>query len=503
MGAASLWQFLAQPIADTPWSQWRDFWLQRVFDDRQMVVWFLPLLLILLLFSRRNLRHGVILTGLIFVAYVFGAFYMLLWLAMCLVFHRLAEQYAVEIKRTDVLAWAPHAAAVALVVGWYLAIQGIQHIDLPESLNVWLLTHVPWVYPLGSRPFGWEPWWIDVAARPAAGEARPALQLFHWMLLNPHNIGIAYFTIRMLHYFMEIKRGGTSPERRSRLNFVAWLLYAPNFMQGPIERFNEFQDEMDTCHQRRSWANLPPALVRMGWGVFKCLLVIWYMADFLHAIGDDYFQHPERIKNYAALYFGIYAIIFGLYLEFSGYCDISAGMARLLGYRQVENFNWPWLATSLRDFWRRWHISLSFMLRDYVYIALGGNRRRAIRNLCITFILIGVWHIPVLGLTLWGVLMGLMVAINGRWSRWMRRLDESGQGAAAAVRRAWLKLQPLPRICAWALTMHCFCMSLLVFFGRSNSWRTIWELTRRPLIGLSHLAGYDTPHDWLLPPSGE
>jgi D-alanyl-lipoteichoic acid acyltransferase DltB (MBOAT superfamily) len=192
-----------------------------------------------------------------------------------------------------------------------------------------------------------------------------------------------------------------------------------------------------------------------------------------------YFKHPEQVETLWMLYTGVFWAILTLYLQFSGYCDVSAGFARLLGYRQIENFRRPWLATSMRDMWRRWHISLSFILRDYVYIALGGNRRHVLINLCITFFLCGIWHSPILKVGLWGLLMGLMVWINQRWVDWMKRVDATPTGALPAIRRGWLKLRPLPQICAWLITQHAFVFSLLLFFGGSGIIRVPREIVRR------------------------
>jgi alginate O-acetyltransferase complex protein AlgI len=345
------------------------------------------------------------------------------------------------------------------------------------------------MFPMGVRGASWEPWLFGLPMAEAADSA-PA-QLAYLVLLDPHIIGTAYFTIRMLHYFSEIKRGGIDPERRSLLNFLAYLFYAPTLMQGPIERFNEFQNEMDTCHERRGWRNVPPALARIAWGVSKCLFgiivfthVMWNVLGITRPGGGTYYQHPEQIKSYALLYFGVYFQIYWLYLEFSGYCDVSAGIARLLGYRQVENFNWPWIATSLRDLWRRWHITLSFMARDYIYIALGGNRRRKIRNLCVTFILIGIWHRIIPQMALWGLVMGLMLTVNQWWTEWMKRLDQTPAGTLPAIRRAVIRTRPLPTVLSWAFTMHCFVMSLLIFFGGEGGINVAAELIRRPFAWL-------------------
>lgn len=482
----ALGRFLWRPVSETPWSDWRGFWLQQVFDDRFVVVYCLALVPVLLVAPRRWFRHVLVLTGLAFLAYVFGVFYAVCWLLTCVAFYGLAERFAVECRRTDVLPIGPPLAAGFAIFGWYLFVQALQHLDLPPAWDAWLFEHARFIYPLGARALASEPDWLGARSFAVTGTAP---DLFRCLLTNPHNIGVAYFTVRMGHYFAEIKRDGIPRERRTLLNFLAYLCYAPNLIQGPIERFIPFQSEMDGCHERRSWLSVPPALLRMGWGVGKALVGWWYFRPLAWeglGIGNSnlIWLAPEKIESYALLYFSVFIQIYWLYLEFSGYCDVSAGIAKLLGYRQVENFNWCWLATSLRDFWRRWHISLSLILRDYVYIALGGNRRHQAFNLCFTFFVCGIWHVPNGRMALWGLLMGAMLVINQWWVHWMERLDAAPRGLAAGIRRAWLRLRPLPQVCAWLLTMHAFVFSLLVFFGGRGGWRVAVEIVRRPIAWL-------------------
>jgi D-alanyl-lipoteichoic acid acyltransferase DltB (MBOAT superfamily) len=492
----AVWRYLGTPLAATPWADWRGFWLEQILDDRFVVIYFLPLLPILILLPRgaaavmrrpgppitgRALRVGIIITGLAFMTYIFGVLYAWLWLMTMVAFHRLGERFAIECRRTDVLRIGPPLAAIGLVGGWYALTMVLHKLRLPADLNTWLFANLPWIFPLGARGLGWEPYFR--ALHQAPGNGGP-FQLIHALFWNVHNIGSAYLAIRMLHYFSEIKRGTLPAERRTLLNFLAYTCYAPAFLQGPIERFAVFQDEMDTCHQRRSWRNLPPAVGRMGWGLSKSLIgTLYFQPVVLGQLGlgfsNTYYLHPEQIRSFWLLYFGVFLQIFWLYLEFSGYCDVSAGMARLLGYRQIENFRMPWLAASLRDFWRRWHISLTFILRDYVYIALGGNRRHMLRNVLVTFFLIGIWHAFKPQVGIWGIAMGLMVYVNQLWARWMGRLDQSPTGILAAVRRGAGKLWPLPQVCAWLITQHAFVFSLLIFFGGVGAINVTREIFRR------------------------
>jgi D-alanyl-lipoteichoic acid acyltransferase DltB (MBOAT superfamily) len=479
---AAAWHALLAPLQATDWSAWHDFWLKQIFDDRFLVCWFAPLLPILLLLRGDRLRIGIVLTGLAFVAFVFGALYAGFWVLICLLLYAAGERYAWECANPRVTRISPSAAVIFVIVGGFFGSQLIQHIPLPEVLNEWLHTHAAWLFPLGARGWAWEPALFSIAG--------PNPPLLGVAFFDAHLIGTAYLAMRMLHYFSEIHAGTILAERRTPLNFLAYCCYAPTLMQGPLGRYAPFQDEMDTCHTRRSLWNLPPATVRIAWGLAKVLFTTLYVSPFLYermglGQGNTYYKHPEQIASTWILYTGAFVHIWALYLEFSGYCDIAAGFSRLLGYRLIENFDRPWAATSLRDFWRRWHISLSLILRDYLYIPLGGNRRHTVFNLCLTFFLCGIWHPTIVKAGLWGILMGLLLAGNQAWAHWMKRLDEQPERPLAVFRRRWQRLRPLPWLVSWAFTMHVFVWSLLLFSGGKAIVTVPWELAKRLWAALS------------------
>lgn len=487
-----LWQAATDPIVRAPWRFWAGgdsahWWVQHIFADRYRVAYFLPLLPILMLLKGRALKVGIVATCLVFLGWNLGLIYPLLWLLLCVVFYRITEQFTVEIKRTDVLKIGPPLAATAAVLLACGLFDLFKYIPLPAELNAWLYEHMPYLFGLGTRGIAWQPNWLEIAPPPP---------LFATVFLDPHMIGTAYFAVRMLHYFSELKKETIPRERRSLLNFVSYLCYAPTLMQGPIERYQAYHDEIESCHQRRSWRNVPPALYRFGLALVKMLCVHWYLKEFLfyyglhgQGPGPSYYGTPEAVDSYYVLYTGVFWQIFSLYLMFSGYCDIAAGISRLLGYRLVENFNMPWISTSLRDYWRRWHISLSFLLRDYVYIAMGGNRRHIWLNLAVTFVLCGIWHKIIPGLFAWGVVMGTLVYANQRWVQWVKRVDERRAGWMYRLRRAASRVRPLPTIFAWFVTQNVFVLSLLVFFGNEGAIRVGWELLRRPLNAVLSWAG--------------
>lgn len=472
------------PIVEAPWSDVRGFWLQQFLADRFLVLYALPLVGVLLLFRGDGLRRAIVGTGLAFIAYVFGPAYMVLWVITCAFFFALGEWYARTAARGQIPAWRAIWLCGVVIAVWYVSGFILGRTTGSRMLNAWIFEHAAWLLPLGVRGFGFEPDWSFFGSPPA---------LLRAAFRDVHLCGTAYLAVRLLHYFAELRRGAIPVSERSLLRFLAYTCYAPNYMQGPIERYRAFHGEIETSHERRGVSNLFPALRRFALGIAQGLVARLYFEPLLRGIyGLDYsepgsmrfYDDPGAIESFAALYFGAFVQIFTLYLYFAGYCNFSAGMARLIGYRQIENFAMPWGATSLRDFWKRWHISLSSLLRDHVYIPLGGNRRRVLFNMCATFAICGVWHGPLPQLLLWGVLMGAMVWVNHVWHDHTQRWLKGGGGGFARAYAAWRRIPYLPSIGGWLLTQHAFVFSLLVFFGGAGGLRVAAEIIRRILFAM-------------------
>lgn len=475
----NLLRALWMPLVDTPWDAVHGFWIQRFLIDRFLVVYAVPLVFILLLFRGERLRIAIAATGLVFVGYVFGAGYALMWLLTCVGFYFLGESYARAVEHGAARVWIANWVCAVAIIVWYATGFVLGRATGSRSMNAWVFEHAPWLLPLGARGFSFEPRW-DYFGQPPS--------LLRAAFRDVHLCGMAYLTVRLLHYFVELRRGTIPRGERSLLRFLSYTCYAPNYMQGPIERYGKFQSEIETSHERRGWANVPTAAWRFGLGTAQGLIAILYFEPLLRGVyGLDYqgpgtmrfYQEPQTI-GLVPLYFGAFVQIFTLYLYFAGYCNFSAGMARLLGYRQIENFAMPWLATSLRDFWRRWHISLSSLLRDYLYIPLGGNRRHVLLNMCVTFAICGIWHGPYPQLLVWGALMGAMVWLNHVWHEWTERLSRSAdRSRVARAYAAWRRIPALPAVSSWLLTQHAFVFSLLLFFGGADGVRVAAEILRR------------------------
>ena len=478
------------PFRAVDWTDWRGFWLGQLFnghDNRLLVIFFLPLVLVLRMFPRCRFRLGVILTSLVFMGYVFGTTFVGYWVVVCAAFYWLSQRYALDLQRRTQLWWNPTYVVLACVAGAYLGFLQLHNVRLPAAWNRWAFGEGSWLLPLGARPLPWETYFPFL--RPAA-EADPP-QLFQALFFAPHVCGLVIFTIRMIHYFAELRRGTIAPAERTFLNFLAFNSFGPTFMQGPIERFRDFQDGVGQAFERRTGRDVAVGLWRITVGLFKGLLYLLYVAPRVDDLisRQGYYRHPEQIESYAVLFFGNHLQALQIYLIFSGYSDIAIGLARLVGYRAAENFRRPWVATSLIDLWRRWHITLSFILRDYVYMPLARRRWNPVATSAVTFLICGALHNMNPDYIRWGLVMGLLVALNQGWSRWMRDLERHPQRRFAAARRACLRLQPLPKLCAWALTINVFALSASIALGGSGGFRVLWELIRRPAAWLAEVGG--------------
>ena len=223
-----------------------------------------------------------------------------------------------------------------------------------------------------------------------------------WML----PVGISFFTFQLTGYLIDVYRGGMKHEK----NFIYFALYVgffPQLVAGPIERAQNLLPQFKKKHQFRI-ATFRCNIVRVLWGYFKKVVV----ADRLAVFVDGVYSAPDEFGGWVTLLATLFFAV-QIYCDFSGYCDIAIGIARIMGFKLMTNFDRPYTATSIKEFWDRWHISLSTWLRDYIYIPLGGNRVSKLRyfwNILVTFTASGVWHGAGLTYLLWGFCHGVMVA---------------------------------------------------------------------------------------------
>lgn len=306
-----------------------------------------------------------------------------------------------------------------------------------------------------------------------------------WHVVLP--VGISFYTFQSLSYTIDIYRGQLKP-RQSILDYSLFITFFPQLVAGPIVRAVEFFKELD----RPSWYELKDKAMlrhegRRGMslimiGLFKKVVVADNLAPFV----DQVFSHAHAYSALECL-FAVYAFAVQIYCDFSGYTDIAIGVACLLGFRFPQNFNSPYAALSTRDFWRRWHMTLSRWLRDYLYISLGGNRRgeaRTLINLMLTMLLGGLWHGAAWNFVVWGGLHGIYLAVE-------RYVLE---------RSAWYRsAPPWGKVLQWVVTFHLVCLAWIFF--RAESFSQAWTLLSQLFVAsewhrVSALPAYGL---WLIP----
>lgn len=284
-------------------------------------------------------------------------------------------------------------------------------------------------------------------------------------------VGISFITFQALSYVIDTWRGRIRPT--NLLDFAVYLSFFPHLVAGPIVRAGEFLPQLR--------ARLDPRRVDSGlafWliasGLFKKVVVSSYVSE---TIVDPVFAFPDQHGAFDTL-LGIYGYAIQIYADFSGYTDMAIGLALLLGFRFPQNFDAPYSARSLQDFWRRWHMTLSRWLRDYLYIPLGGNRRgraRGYANLAATMLLGGLWHGAAWTFVVWGGLHGAGLAFE-RWRADVARQRPPRPEPTPAQRRR-------RAVGAWFVTFHFVCLCWVFF--RATSFSNAFDVLGR----LFHFGG--------------
>ena len=231
-------------------------------------------------------------------------------------------------------------------------------------------------------------------------------------------VGISFFTFQSMSYTIDFYLGKI-PRERNLLRFATFVCFFPQLMAGPIERASQMLPQFQQA-PAFSWENLSDGMSLFLIGLFKKRA----LADFLAIYVDRVYDNPGAFPA-SLLAMGTFAFAWQIYFDFSGYTDMARGVARMLGFDLVLNFNNPYLAAGLGEFWQRWHISLSTWFRDYLYIPLGGNRRGTLatyRNLLVTFVISGIWHGAAWTFVIWGLLHagGIMLTRELERSRFYR-----------------------------------------------------------------------------------
>ena len=273
-------------------------------------------------------------------------------------------------------------------------------------------------------------------------------------------VGISFYTFQTLSYVIDVRRG-TIPAERHFGYYALFVSFFPQLVAGPIERPGKLLPQLRSCSERGDFVN---GLGLMLLGFFKKLAVADYLAQFVEPVYAD----PERATGPAVILATVFFAV-QIYCDFSGYSDIACGAARMLGIRLTENFRLPYSAGSLREFWRRWHISLTSWLTDYIYIPLGGSRRgiaRQLVNIMIVFAVSGLWHGADWTFVIWGLMHGAAMCLEalilaGKTGKATLRNESAVHAEASHVEKAAI----IRRI----LTFAFVCFTWIFFRAASIS----------------------------------
>lgn len=313
---------------------------------------------------------------LIFITFVFALYFCLPWVQPYVLFAASCAFYAF-------FGWLPFAfigASALSIWGGGLSIERAQRhrewlLGLVVAFNVGILVLLKYIHP-----------WTSIAVP----------------------LGISFYSLQAISYVWDVKRG-TIPAERNPLKLALYLIFFPTVMQGPISRYGQIGGQLWSPHSY-SWDRMQSGLELSLWGFFKKMVI----ADRAAMLADTVFASGSTVSGIPAV-LGVVCYSIQIYADFSGCVDICRGICEVVGIDLIDNFKHPYFATSIKDFWRRWHIALSSWLRDYVYIPLGGNRHGVLRkylNVLIVFGVSGVWHGVGINFFIWGLLHGVYQVLD-------------------------------------------------------------------------------------------
>lgn len=294
----------------------------------------------------------------------------------------------------------------------------------------------------------------------------------YWEIVLP--VGISFFTFQGISYIVDLYRGDLD-RPRPFVDVMLFISFFPHLVAGPIVRASAFLPQLEKPpNPNRVFVSLGVCLV--GWGVFKKAVVAnWLSVDLV----DPVFRTPLEYGG-ADILMAVYGYAIQIYCDFSAYSDIAIGVAALLGYRFQRNFNQPYRALSLQDFWRRWHMSLSSWLRDYLYIPLGGSKKGRVRtyvNLLLTMVIGGLWHGAAWHYVVWGALHGGGLAVE--------RATGLDRGSPRPSRRALRIVLVFHFVCfCWIFFRAKDMTAATDILDRLTDWSAAPQLVTPFLVGL-------------------
>lgn len=293
-------------------------------------------------------------------------------------------------------------------------------------------------------------------------------------------VGISFFTFQSISYVIDVYRKRIEPLGRW-IDYLFYVSFFPQLVAGPIVRARDFIPQIYR-NPRVTHSEFGEALFLVVCGLFKKTVISDYISmNFV----DRIFDAPSLYTGVENL-LGVYGYALQIYCDFSGYSDMAIGIALALGFRFNINFDSPYQSASITEFWRRWHISLSSWLKDYLYISLGGNRKGRIRtyiNLMITMLLGGLWHGASISFIIWGAIHGVSLAIH----KWL-------MGKFSFLKATGAEMSPLSRFFGVLITFHIVCFGWIFF--RASSVKTVADILNQiaynfhPEVFPQFVAGY-------------
>lgn len=228
------------------------------------------------------------------------------------------------------------------------------------------------------------------------------------MLSIPLPIGISFFTFQTMSYVIDVYKGATKVQK-NWVNYGTYVSMFPQLIAGPIVQYKTIAEQME--HRKENASDFAEGIHRFLLGMGKKVL----LANTIGLLCDAVMALEITQVPVLTAWLGAIAYTFQIYFDFSGYSDMAIGLGKMFGFHFLENFNYPYISTSITEFWRRWHISLSSWFREYVYIPLGGNRKgikKQIRNIAVVWMLTGIWHGASWNFVLWGVYYGALLIVE-------------------------------------------------------------------------------------------
>jgi alginate O-acetyltransferase complex protein AlgI len=389
-----------------------------LFSSPLFLFLFLPVVLLVYFAVPRRIRNSfLVLASILFYAWGEGGYAIVMLLSMSInyVFGRLIDDYRTQAKW--ILALAVAANLAPLIFFKYLAF--------------FVQNFAPILQLAGLRNLH-----IDHVHLP---------------------LGISFFTFHSISYLVDIYRRDAAAQRNP-IDLALYISFFPQLIAGPIIRYHDIADQLRNRIVRAE--DFAIGIQRFILGLGKKVII----ANTLAGPADKIFALPAEQLTAPLSWLGIICYTFQIYFDFSGYSDMAIGLARMFGFRFLENFNYPYISRSIQEFWRRWHISLSNWFRDYLYIPLGGNRvapARTYFNLVLVFLLCGLWHGASWNFVLWGALHGTFliferlglaraVARGGRW------LAHTYTMLVVIVGWVFFRTETLPRAISYVKAMAGF-----------------------------------------------